>query len=64
VSDPDQASGSNFVLEAVTRTLDLAFQKFQKNPELGWPQALQFWADNTPKEMGIFLYQQKITVSF
>lgn len=56
VSDPDQQAGSNFVLEAMTRTLDRAFQQSQKCPNLGWPQSLQIWADNTPKE--IFLDDQ------
>ena len=48
ISDCDQTSGSNFVIEVISRTLDKAFKESQKTSS-GWPSALQVWSDNTPK---------------
>ena len=50
ISDCDQTSGSNFVIEATCRTLDRCFKQSQQGTDNSWPSMLQLWSDNTPKD--------------
>lgn len=54
ISDCDQTSGSNFVIEVISRTLDRCFKQSQQGSDQSWPSTLQLWSDNTPKDLSFF----------
>lgn len=49
LSDEDQNSGTNWVLETINRTLQHTHDYFQRSGK-AVPPVLKIWADNTPKD--------------
>lgn len=49
VTDCDQSAGSDWAIETIARSLNLAFKLAQQKGR-PWPQHLKIFADNTPKE--------------
>ena len=54
VTDCDQTAGSDWAIETIARSLDLAFKLAQQKGQ-PWPQDLKIWADNTPKDCELHL---------
>ena len=49
ITDADQTAGSNWVMEALARSLDIAFKQSQERAK-PWPTMIRVYADNTPKD--------------
>lgn len=59
VADEGEATGSSWVLEVLSRSLNLAYCQAQKKGWC-WPSILKIFADNTPKDMSSVTYHFKI----
>ena len=52
VTDCDQSAGSAWVMEALSRSLNVAFKQAQSQRK-PWPSAIKVFADNTPKDWAL-----------
>ena len=49
IADEGEAAGSSWVMEVVSRSLNLAYIQAQQR-KYQWPNILKIFADNTPKD--------------